>query len=92
VAGAGDLGPLGGVLFVFPDPVDTAFTMRGTTIALDIAFIDAAGRVLSVLRMEPCRAARCPTYEAPALFRWAVETPAGGLVEVAPGDPFVVRD
>jgi uncharacterized membrane protein (UPF0127 family) len=91
LAGVRDLGPLDGMLFTFPDAVDTAFTMRGTDIPLDIAFIDGTGQVLSVTRMDPCDAEPCPAYAAPGPYRWAIETPAGGLAEVAIGDAFAVQ-
>src|ERR1700754_179717 len=38
-----DLGPYDGMLFVFPGPTDSAFTMSGVTDPLDIAFFDQEG-------------------------------------------------
>lgn len=86
LSGTADLGPLDGILFVFPEPVETVFFMRGVAIALDIAFVDADGRVLSVLTMPLCTADPCPTYAPSSPYRWAIETPAGGLSGVATGD------
>lgn len=86
LAGTTDLGPLDGMLFAYEEPVETGFFMRGVTMALDIAFVAADGRVLSVLTMPPCTADPCPTYAPSSPYRWAIETPAGGLVGVAAGD------
>lgn len=77
--GVDDLGSLDGLLFSYPGPTVTSFHMRGVPIALDIAFFDAAGRLLAVLPMTVCPADPCPSYEAPGPFRWAIETEAGGL-------------
>jgi len=85
LAGVADLGPLDGLLFAFPEPVEAAFFMKGATIPLDIAFFAADGRCLSVQSMPLCAADPCPTYRAPAPYRWALETPAGELAGVAVG-------
>jgi hypothetical protein len=86
LSGTADLGPLDGMLFVYQDPVDTGFFMRGVAMALDIAFVDADGRVLSVLTMPLCPEDPCPIYAPSSPYRWAIETPAGGLSGVATGD------
>ncbi len=86
LAGTDDLGPLAGMLFVFPEPTDTAFFMRGVIQPLDIAFVGVDGRVLEVLTMPLCESDPCPTYRPAQPFKWAIETPAGGLSGVSPGD------
>lgn len=43
--------PDGGMLFVFPDPMPLSFVMRHCLVPIDIAFLDAAGRVLVVHEM-----------------------------------------
>jgi uncharacterized membrane protein (UPF0127 family) len=93
LAGADDLGPVDGLLFVYPEPVEQTFYMRGVRMPLDIAFVGADRRVLRALTMPLCTADPCPTYASPGPFKWALETPAGGLggvvvgdiVEIAPG-------
>jgi uncharacterized membrane protein (UPF0127 family) len=52
-------------------------------IPLDIAFFDADGHLLGVTRMDPCPAEPCPTYPAPGPIRWAIETEAGDLSDLA---------
>lgn len=42
-----------GMLFVFEDEAPRSFWMRNTYIPLDIAFIDAAQRVVDIQQMEP---------------------------------------
>lgn len=91
LTGVDDLGALGGLLFVFPNAVETRFTMRDVPIALDIAFIDADGMVLAVVPMSVCEEDPCPSYASPGPYRWAVETPAGGLAGVVPGDRLAIR-
>ena len=86
LSGTADLGPLDGMLFVHQEPVDGGFFMRGVAMALDIAFVGVDGRVLSVLTMPLCTTDPCPIYTPSSPYRWAIETPAGGLSGVAPGD------
>lgn len=86
LSGTADLGPLDGMLFAYQEPVDGGFFMRGVAMALDIAFVGADGRVLSVLTMPLCPEDPCPTYAPSSPYRWAIETPAGGLSGVAAGD------
>src|SRR5687767_1953188 len=54
LAGTADLGPLDGMLFVYPEPVETGFFMRGVVMPLDIAFVGPDRRVLDVLTMPIC--------------------------------------
>jgi uncharacterized membrane protein (UPF0127 family) len=85
IAGVDDLGPIDGLLFAFPEPVEAPFFMKGATIPLDIAFFAEDGRCLSVQSMPLCGADPCPTYRAPVPYQWALEAPAGGLAGVAEG-------
>ena len=41
------------MMFVFPDEQPRGFWMKHTRIPLDIVFLDAGGRVVSIHRMEP---------------------------------------
>jgi uncharacterized membrane protein (UPF0127 family) len=43
----------GGMLFVFPYPHATAFVMRDCPIPIDVAYLDAEGRVISIHEMKP---------------------------------------
>ena len=74
-----DLGPYGGMLFVFPSPTTVGFTMSTVPVPLDIAFYDASGAVVDRLHMKPCPGtdATCPVYRARAPFSYALETVGG---------------
>ena len=62
LAGSDDLGPIGGLLFVYPEPVEHTFFMRGVRMPLDIAYVGADHRVLAVRTMPLCPTDPCPTY------------------------------
>jgi hypothetical protein len=79
------IGPYDGMLFVYSEPVASAFTMSTVPVPLDIGFYDAEGRLVSRLRMEPCAGTdeECPLYRPDAAFVYALETLAGDLPEGA---------
>jgi uncharacterized membrane protein (UPF0127 family) len=82
-----DLGPYGGMLFVFGATTQGAFTMSTVPVPLDIGFYDASGRPVDRLLMQPCpdrTVAECPSYHSRGPYDYALETlqgqlPAGGL-------------
>lgn len=70
-----------GMLFVFDEPTDGAFTMSEVVEPLEIGFYDADGERVGGHVMEPCAGSveECPTYGAEAPFQFAVETAPGEL-------------
>lgn len=87
------LAPDAGMLFLYDGPRATrhGFWMYRTRIPLDIAFIDAAGRIAEIRRLRPCAAesARdCPVTRPAAPYRAALEVNAGYFAAqgVEPGD------
>jgi uncharacterized membrane protein (UPF0127 family) len=82
-----DLGPYGGMLFVFERAVQGTFTMSDVPVSLDIGWYDAAGRPVDRLVMRPCpdrSVSECPSYRSNGPYSYAVETlegelPAGAL-------------
>jgi uncharacterized membrane protein (UPF0127 family) len=75
-----DLAPYDGMVFVFPDDVQSRFTMANTLIPLDIAWYASDGAPVDSERMEPCpdpTGKDCPLYEAEGAYRYALERPAG---------------
>jgi hypothetical protein len=64
-----------GMLFVFPHQQTLSFWMRNTYIPLDIAFIDEAGSIVDIQRMEPLDESKQYVSAAPALY--ALEVNAG---------------
>jgi uncharacterized protein len=71
-----------GMIFLYdePQPGDAPFYMFRTRIPLDIAFIDADGRIISVLRMEPCTSPVADWCD-----RYAPGVPYSGALEVGAG-------
>jgi uncharacterized membrane protein (UPF0127 family) len=68
-----------GMLFVFPEEDLHRFWMKNTRIELDIIFIGADRRVVSIVhRAQPCRRDPCDTYAPAANAGYALEI-AGGL-------------
>ena len=64
----------GGMLFVFERPGRHCFWMRDTPLPLSIAFIDAAGRIVSLADMQP----RSETLHCPGTdVRYALEVRQG---------------
>lgn len=84
-----------GMLFVFPDEGFHRFWMKNTRIELDIIFIGADRRVVSIARRaQPCVKDPCPTYSPEGNAAYVLEI-AGGLAAAygfAAGDPVVVRE
>ena len=90
LGGRTHIDPHGGMLFVFPYPHTTAFVMRDCPIPIDIAFLDAEGRVIAIHEMqaEPPRGAgesigayesRLRQYPSALPAQFAIETAAGRL-------------
>ena len=82
------LGEEQGMAFIFPEVQGAQFWMKDTLIPLDIAFWDAAGRVVGVETMTPCSADPCHVYSSPQPYLGAVEVRGGllGKVGVRTGD------
>ena len=70
-----------GMLFVFFENANSAFTMRNTLIPLSIAFFDFDGKILKILDMEPCEAEPCPAYDPEITYRGALEVNQGAFDE-----------
>lgn len=71
-----------GMLFMYtqPQPGTAPFFMFRTRIPLDIAFLDAAGRIVAVRQMEPCTspvATWCEQYAPGVPYTAALEVNQG---------------
>jgi uncharacterized membrane protein (UPF0127 family) len=68
-----------GMLFLYARDRRGPFWMKSIRIPLAIAFLDQRGRILRMLRMEPCRADPCPLYDPGIAYRSALEVRAGSF-------------
>jgi uncharacterized membrane protein (UPF0127 family) len=83
-----DLQGYSGMAFLYDTDVSNTFYMRNTPTPLSIAWIDAAGAVVSMADMAPCDDRDdCPRYEPAGPYRSAIEVFQGGLPDlgVTPG-------
>jgi uncharacterized protein len=79
--GRQSLSPYDGMAFMWQEPVLSSFWMKDTLIPLSIAFWDDAGRIISILDMDPCTEDPCPSYGPDEPFVGAVEVDRGALEE-----------
>lgn len=76
LGGRDRLAPGSGMLFVFPDAAPHAFWMKDMRFSIDMVWLDAAGRVISI--QQAVSPATYPaTFDAPAPSRYVLELPAG---------------
>jgi uncharacterized protein len=80
------LGPDETMLFVFARPANLAFWMKNTLVDLDLAYIDANGRVTQVATMKALDETAVPSVEP---VRFVLEAPKGWMAahKVAAGTP-----
>lgn len=75
-----DLGGYDAMVFAFPSDVTTQFTNHFVPIDLSIGWYDATGRLVDQTTMQACpEGIDCPTYASRDPYRYAIETPVGGL-------------
>jgi uncharacterized membrane protein (UPF0127 family) len=99
LGGRARIDPHGGMLFVYPVAEPLAFVMRDCPVPIDVAFLDAVGRVINQHEMKPEPArktgeseaayeARLPLYRSALPARFAVELAGGRLraLGIGPGD------
>lgn len=86
----------GGMLFVHASPRPLAFVMRDCLVPIDVAFLDADGRVLNVHTMPPepprrsgesadAYEARLPAYPSAGAAQYAIELAGGRFAELGVG-------
>ena len=75
-----DLQGVAGMAFIYHEDVDHGFYMRNTPTPLSIAWISAAGEVVSTAEMAPCGDREgCPVYPPGGRYRYAIEVFQGRL-------------
>ena len=83
-----------GMLFVFQDDIPRAFWMKNTKLPLDMIFVDANRKIVSVTHgAEPCVTERCPAYTSGAPARYVLELNAGQAAKLGltSGDELIVH-
>lgn len=83
-----------GMLFIFQNDAPRAFWMKNTKIPLDMIFVDADLKVVSVTHgAEPCVTERCPGYTSGAPARYVLELNAGQAAKLGltSGDELIVH-
>ena len=87
------LGAKAGMIFRYESPSEGGFWMKNTLIPLDIAFYNVRGRIVRILRMEPCKRDPCKIYSPGVAYRGALEVNAGSFARwsVKRGDLITVR-
>jgi uncharacterized membrane protein (UPF0127 family) len=88
-----------GMLFWYPETQSEQgeFWMYRTRIPLDIAYVDSAGTIRSIVAMEPCTSPNpdfCPGYPAGAPYRGALEVNRGYFAQrgIAVGDRLLLEE
>ena len=82
-----------GMVFLYPEDHRGGYWMKNTLIPLDIAFVDARGRILRIFTMQPCRRDPCRIHDPGVAYRSALEVNAGAFRRwrVRVGDRIAVR-
>jgi uncharacterized membrane protein (UPF0127 family) len=67
-----------GMLFVYADLGQRSVWMKNTLLPLDVIFLDADGRILSLLNnLPPCQKDPCPIYDSNTAAKYMVEINTG---------------
>ena len=74
-----------GMLFVFPDERRLGFWMKNTRIPLDIIYVDASGKVVSIHQMKPYDL-RTTKSDGPAKYAIEMNEGRAAATGIKPGD------
>ena len=78
-----------GMIFVFPNESPRSFWMKNTLIPLDILYVDATGRVVSVKQMKPKELTPVPS-DGPAMYAIELNQGAAARAGVKAGDVLTI--
>ena len=62
-----------GMLFIFNKEGNYPFWMKNTLIPLDIIWLDAKGKVVTIRSAEPCKVSDCPDYNPSGNAKYVLE-------------------
>ena len=80
-----------GMIFVNEDEAERSFWMEATLIPLDILYLDASGRVISIKPMKPRDRSSVPS-DGPAMYAIELNRGAAARAGVAVGDHLTIPD
>lgn len=80
-----------GMWFVYGVERTGGFWMKNTLVPLDITFVGADERIVSVAHAVPCESDPCPVYDPAGPYHNVLEVPAGYLERIGAGVGDVVR-
>jgi uncharacterized protein len=67
-----------GMLFVYPKPQASTFSMDGVDVPLDIIWINQGLRIVHIIReARPCPGPPCPRYRSPIPAQYVLELQGG---------------
>jgi uncharacterized membrane protein (UPF0127 family) len=74
-----------GMIFVFLDEAPRSFWMKNTRIPLDIIYLDARGRIVSIKQMKPFDLTGTPS-DGPAQYAIELNEGTASKLGIKPGD------
>ena len=74
-----------GMWFVYAQEVTRGFWMKNTLVPLDIVYVGADGRVVSIAHAEPCTDQPCPSYPPAGPYQHVLEVNAGAFERMGAG-------
>lgn len=86
-----DLPDGAGMWFVYDEDRTGGFWMKDTLVPLDITYVGADDRIVSVADAQPCTSDPCPSYPPAGPYRHVLEVPGGYLDRIGAGVGDVVR-
>lgn len=80
-----------GMWFAYDDDRTGGFWMKNTLVPLDIVYVGADDRIVSIADATPCTADPCQVYDPTGPYRNVLEVPGGYLARIGAGVGDIVR-
>lgn len=78
----GELEPLDGMVFTYPEETRSGFWMKNTKISLQIGFFGSNGKLQESVVLDPCNSPRCPSHTPEEPFQYVLELPADSEIQL----------